>query len=144
MSQMSASTNTTFLDVFDSDRHFPVHEQLWSALPVQSAVALSRTCRQLRADHLRTFNINQRLAYFVRSPVRLPSQLGKHGSLISGSFALQLLAHTRWNDSDLDIFVENGAAAEEFEAYLLEEEHYYLQSMKRADKEYCMLDLDEV
>ena len=82
ISQISATISTTFLDVFDSDRRFPVHEQLWEALPLQSAIALSRTCRQMREGYLRIFNINQRLAYFVQDPIRLRSQLGKHGSLI--------------------------------------------------------------
>ena len=120
----------TLLEVVDLERYFPVHQQLWSVLPVESALALSQTCRQLRAAHLRNFNINQRLTYFVRDPTRLRPQLGKHGALISGSFALQLLAQTRWLDSDLDIFVESGAAAEELDAYLQKRKNTILKRRK--------------
>ncbi|KAJ9604902.1 hypothetical protein H2200_010291 [Cladophialophora chaetospira] len=139
----STGAHRTLLEVVDSERYFPIHQYLWSVLPVKTAVALSQTCRQLRAAHLRTFNINQRLSYFVRDPAGLRSQLGKNGALISGSFALQLLAQKRWPDSDLDIFVEAGATTEELHVYLQQIEHYRLKTTQ-TDGGYPMMLIKEV
>ncbi|KAJ9501151.1 hypothetical protein H2202_003709 [Exophiala xenobiotica] len=107
---------------------FPVSEQFWSTLPLKSAIALSQTCHQMRDAFQRRWNVDQRLSRFVENPTGLRSQLGKHGSLISGSFALQLFAQTFWPESDLDIFVEKGTAAVDFDNYLQQEEKYCLQS----------------
>ncbi|KAK7887474.1 hypothetical protein LTR67_009894 [Exophiala xenobiotica] len=80
------------------------------------------------------WNVDQRLSRFVENLTGLRSQLGKHGSLISGSFALQLFAQTFWPESDLDIFVEKGTAAADFDNYLQQEEKYCLQSNGDMDR----------
>lgn len=117
----------TLLDVLDADRYYPVYDQLCSYMPVPSVLALSATCKQLRNAFQERYSVDHRLLRFVEDPLRLRSELGRHGALISGSFALQFFAQQTWLDSDLDIFVERGAAAEAFDTYLQKEEHYCLE-----------------
>ena len=52
--------------------------------------------------------------------------MGKYGALISGSFAIQFFERVVWEESDLDIFVEEGLDASNFEQYLCEKEGYHL------------------
>ncbi len=117
------------LNTFNPSRYPELHDRLCSLLNIQDALSLSSACKNLREAHKQRFDVDKRLERFVRNPQRLRSQLGKHGSLISGSFALQLFAQTRWKDSDLDIFVdERGEAVTEFHTYLQQEENYCLES----------------
>lgn len=107
---------------------YPVSDHFWSTLPPESPIALSQTCHQMRDAFQRRWNVDQRLRRFVKNPTGLRSQLGKHGALISGGFALQLFAQTCWLESDWDIFVEQGTAAADFDTYLQQEEKYRLKS----------------
>ena len=59
-------------------------------------------------------NINVRLSNFVDDPIMFRSHLGNNGALISGSFALNLFEMSHQKVSNLDVFVEDGAAADQF------------------------------
>ena len=131
------------LNILDPDRSYPIYDRLCSYLPLPSILSLSKTCKSFRLAYLQRWDVDRRLDRFVQSPKRLRSQLAKHGSLISGSFALQVFAQRRWPDSDLDIFVERGPAVESFEAHLCQEEHYSLQSTTD-HRTYAMQDLIQV
>ena len=123
-----AQVPRTLLDILDTNRYYPIYERLCSCLPIRSTLALASTCRQLRQSYQQRWDVNSRLERFVKDPMRLRSQLGQHGSLISGSFVLQFFLRKTWPESDLDLFVEQGAPTEAFDKYLREDEKYQLQS----------------
>ena len=104
-------------------------------MPLRTTLALSSTCSKLHQASRQRWTVDSRLSRFVKSPLCLRSELGRHASLISGSFALQFFAQETWPESDLDIFVEQGVPMICFERYLKEEESYVLDSTVEATDE---------
>ncbi|KAL8686449.1 MAG: hypothetical protein Q9218_007098 [Villophora microphyllina] len=68
--------------------------------------------------------MDRRLRRFVKDPKALRSFMGKHDVLISGSFAIQFFERVTWDESDLDLYAEQGPNAEALEKYLCEQEGY--------------------
>ena len=69
--------------------------------------------------------------------------MARHGALISGSFAIQFFERVRWNESDLDIFIENGTDAGDFEQYLCGTEKYHM-TRERDEAEEVYLAMSEL
>ena len=137
----------TFLDVFDREARYPIHDRLCSLLPITEIISLTRTCKKfanLYQDLVSgQWNVDRRLRRFVQSPQTFRSRMGQHEVLISGSFALQFFARVLWEESDMDVFIEHGANANAFCEYLSTEEGYILSKSKGIE-EYSMLELEEV
>lgn len=95
--------------------------------------------------HLKNrYNINKKSKRFVTKPPAFRSELGRYDALISGSFALQFFDGVVWDESDLDIFVEDGDYAPlAIGEYLIEREGYkYISSV--GHQGYSTRDLLEV
>ena len=107
---------------------YPIFDCFCSIVPIADLVSLTRTCRQLNSLYQRAlpkqWDVNKRLKRFVQDPQGFRSQMATHNALISGSFAIQFFERVTWNESDLDIFVENKNDAAEFEQHLCEREGY--------------------
>jgi len=96
------------------------------------------------STHLKgRWDINKKLRSFVTKPIDLRSKLGQNDALISGSFAIQFFDGVIWNESDLDIFVEDGEGAIELGRHLVEKEGYESTSVTD-NKRYSMSDLVKV
>ena len=132
-----AFDDKTVLDFLSPRPHYPVFRRLCSYLGIAEIIALTRTCKKFSGLYqllLKTqWKVDHGLLRFVKSPARFRSQLGQHGALVSGSFAVQFFERVAWEDSDLDIFVKGGAGAEAFGKYLTETEDYELQAPKEHD-----------
>ena len=132
------------LGLLDRESRYPIYKSFYSQLPLNDALVLTRTCKKIRRDYLeKRWDIDRRLTRFVKHPLRFRSELGKHNSLISGSFALQFFAQTLWPEADLDVFVEDGAALASFDAYIQDEEKYELHTTNNC-RGYAMNSLVEV
>jgi hypothetical protein len=81
-------------------------------------MTLGRTCRELLAVAQKQWDINQALGSLVQRQLELRSLLGKHQSLISGSFALHFFLRNRSFDDGFDIYVENGDVFDELSDYI--------------------------
>jgi hypothetical protein len=114
------------VELFDSEKYYPVLEVLSSCLTMADALALCRVgLSGLKNAMLRKIaNINNRLRDFLDDPVMFRSQLGKHNALISGPFALNILELGRRKVLYLDVFIEDGIGADEFTEYIQESEKY--------------------
>ncbi|KAL9583902.1 MAG: hypothetical protein Q9212_002430 [Teloschistes hypoglaucus] len=105
-----------FLSLF---KIYPVFKELCVHLSISEIIRLSRTCKAL--SHLyptllgfrHYWNFDRDLLRFVKDPRGLRGQLAKCDGFISGSFVLQFFERVCWEESDLDIFVEEGAGAED-------------------------------
>ncbi|MCJ1469260.1 hypothetical protein MMC07_007893 [Pseudocyphellaria aurata] len=124
----------SFLDVFHRESRYPIFDRICSFLPIDSIVALTRTCRGLSELYRYLiplqWNVDRLLSRFVSDPDRFRSQMGRHNALVSGSVALQFFERVLWKEADLDIYVEQGESAEAFAKYLTESEGYKLNSRK--------------
>lgn len=140
---------TSFLDIFHLESNYPVFSRICDFLPIASILNLTQTSKSL-ANLYRVllpyqWNINRSLHRFVNQPAGLRSQLGKCTALISGSFALQFFERVFWDESDLDIFVQDGRGSGELGLYLAEEEGYVLDSTKGRDRrDYIQPDIVEI
>ncbi|KAJ9602463.1 hypothetical protein H2200_013006 [Cladophialophora chaetospira] len=119
--QKPPSHPPSFFDLVD---RYPIYDRLCSVLPLDSAIKLSQTCRTLHSAFLRSWDVDKSLQRFVKHPLRLRSELGRHGSLIAGHFALQFFAREKWPDIRLSIYVDQGVASTAMLAYLSKEEQY--------------------
>ena len=88
---------------------------------------LAKTCRsahELVQSFLpRAFNINAALRRFFKEPLKFRSLQRESGMLISGSFALQFLDRTVYDDSDLDLYC-NFQDREKMGLWLMNDEGY--------------------
>lgn len=89
------------------------------ALDAQSLLILSRTCKTLREEILRIWDINTRLLRFFDEPTAFRSKLGECDALIAGSFALQFFEGVFWRESDLDIEVQVGETLEKLHNFMI-------------------------
>lgn len=127
----------TLLDIFHKESHYPIFIKLCELLPIADIISLTRTCKQLSNLYQTLlplqWNVNRTLERFVRDPSAFRSQLGRCDALVSGSVALQFFEKVIWQESDLDIYVENGSCTDDFSAYLIQEESYGLTGIKPSD-----------
>lgn len=149
MDTQQSTKQVSFLDVFHLETHYPIFSRICDFLPIASILHLTQTCKSLsNLYHVLLpyqWSINHALHRFVKQPTGLRSQLGRCNALISGSFALQYFERVVWNDSDLDIFVQDGRGTGELGLYLAETEGYVLDSTKRRDRsDYIQPDIEEV
>ncbi|OTA69596.1 hypothetical protein K449DRAFT_429059 [Hypoxylon sp. EC38] len=104
---------------------YPSREGIMHYLDTKDVLNLARASMAIRHNIMDNYwNINSKLARFIRDPTRFRSQLGHSDALISGSFALQFFERTTWLDSDLDIVVQNGKNLEGLAKFLTAVEGY--------------------
>lgn len=125
----------SFLDIFHLESNYPIFSRICDFLPIASILNLTKTSKSLASLYHTLlpyqWSLNRSLHRFVKQPTGLRSQLGKCNALISGSFALQSFERVFWDESDLDIFVQDGRGSGELGLYLAEAEGYVLDSTKR-------------
>lgn len=143
-----ASTPTTMLGLLSIP---PIYDSLQECMPPDTAILLSRTCKQLYNAYTRQWtvgkwSINSRLAKLVDNPNVLRWNMAHYNALISGSFAMQFFDRLTWEASDLDIFVETGDAVDALDCYLQVFDKYKLESAQDAENmdEYAMRGLVQV
>ncbi|KAI3571766.1 hypothetical protein IWW34DRAFT_638544 [Fusarium oxysporum f. sp. albedinis] len=106
----------------------PILEVLRSYLIIPDFLELFQVCRRLYLIKDRTLRsicgINIALKNFVRDATLFRSQLGHYNAVISGSFALNFFQLSNKKVSHLDIFVKDGAGADQFTDYLQRTEEY--------------------
>lgn len=91
----AAIQKSAFSDAIGRSPHgsaFPIYDRLCACMPLSTTLKLPSSCKQLRQAYQQRWSVDSRLARFVKDPLRLRSELGKHASLISGSFVLQSFA----------------------------------------------------
>ncbi|OTA84410.1 hypothetical protein M434DRAFT_36467 [Hypoxylon sp. CO27-5] len=104
---------------------YPSREGIMHYLDTKDVLNLARASTAIRHNIMDNYwNINSKLARFIRDPTRFRSQLGHSDALISGSFALQFFERTTWLDSDLDIVVQDGKNLEGLAKFLTAVEGY--------------------
>ncbi|KAF4336551.1 hypothetical protein FBEOM_9593 [Fusarium beomiforme] len=106
----------------------PILEALRSFLTITDFLALFQVCKRLyiiKNDILRSIcGINAALKNFVIDATMFRSQLGHYNAMISGSFALNFFQLSSKKVSKLDIFIKEGADADQFMDYLQRTEEY--------------------
>ncbi|EWG35851.1 hypothetical protein FVEG_00052 [Fusarium verticillioides 7600] len=100
----------------------PILEALRSFLTLPDFLALSQVCKRLYISKNDIFRlicgINATLKSFVADATMFRSQLGQYNAVISGPFALNFFQLGSNKVSKLDIFVKEGADADQFTEYL--------------------------
>ncbi|KAI5271969.1 hypothetical protein E4T47_04784 [Aureobasidium subglaciale] len=118
------SQNGSSLVTLLTDRHTHprVSGLLRSYLDITDIVALTRVCRSLSSlytDSLpHDWDINSRLVRFVSDPNAFRRVLGNNRALIVGSIPVQFFDRLRWDDSSLDILVQQGTQAGALKTHL--------------------------
>ncbi|KAI0148170.1 hypothetical protein F4776DRAFT_660343 [Hypoxylon sp. NC0597] len=104
---------------------YPSREGIMHYLDTEDVLNLARTSTAIRRNIMdNDWNINSKLARFIKDPTGFRSQLGHSDALISGSFALQFFERITWLDSDLDIVVRDGENLEGLANFLTTVEGY--------------------
>jgi hypothetical protein len=113
---------------------YPIFNNICAYLEPNDILLFKLTTKQLTPFFETLFrtqwNINRQLKHFVKDPINFRSHLAVYDALISGSFALQFFERRIWEDSDLDIYVENWIALNNSDALgecLVVHEGYTLQ-----------------
>ncbi|KAI1496142.1 hypothetical protein F5X99DRAFT_422356 [Biscogniauxia marginata] len=123
-----------WVELFDPEKYYPFVRLLSSYLTIADFLLLCQACKGLdvlKGFMLRKFsNINVRLRDFVDDPVMFRSQLGNYGALISGPFALNIFELGRHQVLYLDVFIKDGANADQFTDYIQETEKYQNDNQK--------------
>ncbi|KAF4480046.1 short-chain dehydrogenase reductase [Fusarium agapanthi] len=100
----------------------PILEMIRSFLSLPDFLALFQVCKRLYTskNHVLRFicGINAALKSFVADVTMFRSQLGHYNAVISGPFALNFFQLSSNKVSKLDIFVKEGADADQFRDYL--------------------------
>ncbi|RYP26154.1 hypothetical protein DL767_008150 [Monosporascus sp. MG133] len=127
-SNNESQRQSRWVELFDPENYYPVLEVLSSYLTIADFLVLCQVCKGL--DGLKNCmlrkisNINVRLRDFVDDAVMFRSQLGNYGALISGLFALNIFELGHRKVLYLDVFIEDGANADQFTKYIREIEKY--------------------
>lgn len=97
-------------------------DRIMGYLGVVDILALTGTSKSLSNlynDSLpRYWDIDQRLSRFVSDPTKFRRILGRNNGLIVGSFPLQFFSRLHWDDSSLDILVQEGEAAKAMKKHI--------------------------
>ena len=148
MESSPAPKNPHFLRLFNSDTHYPIYNSLCNYLSIADIITLTRTCKQFSSLYQNLiptkWDSDKKLRRFLAQPRAFRSQMGKHGALISGSFAVQFFERVTWPDADLDVFVRYGDEFESLSKYLVEAERYQLKSSTVPGYSVAIDDLAEV
>lgn len=111
---------------------YPIFDSICAYLDPKDIYAFRLTTKQLSPFFEILFrsqwNINRKLTRFVRDPIGLRSQLGRHGALISGSFAVQFFDRGVW-EAGLDVYV-HGSNADGLGEYLVGREGYVVRDVR--------------
>ncbi|CVK85081.1 uncharacterized protein FMAN_01997 [Fusarium mangiferae] len=103
-------------------------EVLCSSLTISDFFSLFRVCKRLYRIKNHTLRlicgINAALKAFVIDATMFRAQLGHYNAVISGPFALNFFQLSSKRVSKLDIFVKEGADADQFTDYLQTTEEY--------------------
>lgn len=103
-------------------------EVLSSSLSISDFFSLFRVCKRLYRIKNHTLRlicgINAALKAFVVDATMFRAQLGHYNAVISGPFALNFFQLSSNRVSKLDIFVKEGADADQFTDYLQTTEEY--------------------
>ncbi|KAF3211961.1 hypothetical protein TWF192_008965 [Orbilia oligospora] len=92
-------------------------------LSEKDCLNLTSTCKALREKKEQVWDINAHMAHFLQRPTEFRSLMATHGAVVSGSDALQFLSRERFENSDLDVYVEVGGLRG-FKKHLEEVEGY--------------------
>ncbi|KAF3177429.1 hypothetical protein TWF225_008417 [Orbilia oligospora] len=92
-------------------------------LSEKDCLNLTSTCKVLREKKEQVWDINAHMAHFLQRPTEFRSLMATHGAVVSGSDALQFLSRERFENSDLDVYVEVGGLRG-FKEHLEEVEGY--------------------
>lgn len=108
--------------LIERDRYAPMTDRIMGHLGVVDILALTGTSKSLSNlynDSLpRYWDIDQRLSRFVSDPTKFRRILGRNHGLIVGSFPLQFFSRLHWDDSSLDILVQEGEAAKAMKKHI--------------------------
>lgn len=119
----------------------PILKVFRSYLITSDFLMLFQVCRQLYLIKDRTLSsicgINVALKNFVGDATLFRSQLGHYNAMISGSFALNFFQSGNKKDSRRDIFVKDGAGADQFADYLQRTEEYKNDSEVDRVRNHC-------
>ncbi|KAK6522220.1 hypothetical protein TWF281_002787 [Arthrobotrys megalospora] len=123
----SASSNTetkrkpsSILKLFEMPELFA---RISDKLSEKDCANLTSTCKALREKKEQLWDINKHLSHFLKKPTDFRSLMATHGAVVSGSDALQFLSRQRFENSDLDVYVEV-KGVREFSKHLEEVEGY--------------------
>ncbi|KAJ2990846.1 hypothetical protein NUW58_g2756 [Xylaria curta] len=133
--------SSKWVEIFDPDKYYPILETLSSSLTIADFLVLCQVCKKfkrLKECMLRKIsNINVWLSDFVDDPTIFRSQLGVFGALLSGPFALNVFELGRQKTLTLDIFVREGANADQLTNYIRETEKYQHVETTGTRRTYC-------
>ena len=108
--------------LIERDRYAPMTDRIMGYLGVVDILALTGTSKSLSNlynDSLpRYWDIDQCLSRFVSDPTKFRRILGRNNGLIVGSFPLQFFSRLHWDDSSLDILVQEGEAAKAMKKHI--------------------------
>ena len=137
-------SESPLVGLIQSQIYAPIRDGVLRYLDTKDVLRLCSTSTKLRQHILPVeWNINARLRRFLKDPIAFRNQLGRSDALISGSFALQFFERVIWQESDLDIVVEEGTGADKLAEYLIRVEGY--ERSKNQDFEaYRVDDIDGV
>ncbi|KAF2710357.1 hypothetical protein K504DRAFT_533315 [Pleomassaria siparia CBS 279.74] len=124
-SEVTQPAQSPLLRFLHPTHYAPIQHQLMQYLHTKDVLNLCRTSYQVRSYiKAGVWNINAKLGRFVDKPEAFRSQLGRCDGLISGSFALQFLERVVWNETHLDIWLENDDTWLDMDRYLEKQEGY--------------------
>ncbi|KAK6502404.1 hypothetical protein TWF506_002985 [Arthrobotrys conoides] len=92
-------------------------------LSEKDCLNLTSTCKTLQKKKEQVWDINAHMAHFLQKPTEFRSLMATYGAVVSGSDALQFLSRERFENSDLDVYVEVGGLRG-FKEHLEEVEGY--------------------
>lgn len=120
------ASKPTFLEIFD-ECQYPVFSRICELLPVDSIIALSKTCKPLSNLYNRIqstqWNIDRRLQEYFKDPSQVRSLMGEFDALISGRFVVEFFERIKFPQRSLEIYVK-GAKAAQFVPRLIQGDGY--------------------
>ena len=116
------------LQILNPNTHYEAFELIRHHLTTQSVIALTRVCRQLSGLYRyllpKEWSIDRHLSRYVKDPNRLRSEMAQSNALISGHVATQFFERVVWQNSVLEIFVQNSSSEGSNLISYLEDEGY--------------------
>jgi len=101
-----------------------LYQIICSHLDTLDIIHLSRVCRLTAHLPRSIWNINRHLSSWVYAPVAFRDMMAQCNAVVSGSDALQFLSREKFDDSDLDVYIERSDEILKFCDYLIESERY--------------------
>ena len=108
------SSQPNFLNVFDSEAHYPIFRTFCGYLSISEIVSLTRTCRKLSGLYRYLlplkWDVNEALRPYFDDPRCFRSQMAKCDALLVGKFATQYFERIAWGSRRLDVVVPRDRA----------------------------------